>query len=58
MQIPYSENLEADHESRQINLDTEWKLDSELLNTALGVLKFQLDIDLFASRLNRDAYII
>ena len=51
--IPGSEKLEDDHESRQINLDTEWKLDSETLNTALGVLKFQPDIDLFASRLNR-----
>ena len=51
--IPGSENHQADHESRHINLDTEWKLDSELLNTALGVLKFQPDIDLFASRLNR-----
>ena len=27
--IPGFENCEADHESRHINLDTEWKLDSE-----------------------------
>ena len=36
--IPGSENQEADHAKRHINLDTEWKLDSELLNTALDGL--------------------
>lgn len=46
------DNVEADSESRNINLDTEWKLDSELLQDATTLLKVSPEIDLFASRLN------
>ena len=50
--IPGKENVEADSESRKINLDAEWKLDSDLLKQATELLKFKPDIDLFATRLN------
>ena len=46
------ENVEADFQSRHINLDTEWKLDSDILFSALSLLQFYPIIDLFASRLN------
>ncbi|GFN75811.1 reverse transcriptase/ribonuclease h/methyltransferase, partial [Plakobranchus ocellatus] len=46
------ENIEADHESRHVNIDTEWKLNTILLQEALGLLNFTPEIDLFASRLN------
>ena len=46
------ENVLADHESRRVNLDAEWKLDSSLLQTALSELECSPTIDLFASRLN------
>ena len=50
--IPGRENVVADHESRRVNLDAEWKLDSSLLQTALSELERSPTIDLFASRLN------
>ena len=50
--IPGRENVVADHESRRVNLDAEWKLDSSLLQSALSELEFSPTIDLFASRLN------
>lgn len=50
--IAGSDNIEADYESRHVNLDGEWKLDSELLQCALYILNFKPDMDLFASRLN------
>ena len=52
--IPGSCNIIADRESRHFHAqDTEWKLDSGLLNRASTVLNFKPEIDLFASRLNR-----
>lgn len=51
--IPGKQNVEADEESRKLNLDLEWKIDPELLKEALFLLKFQPEIDLFASRLNK-----
>ena len=33
-----AENIEAHHESQHINLDTEWKLNSELLITAVCLI--------------------
>lgn len=45
-------NEEADYESRHVNLDTEWQLDQKLLSSALIRLKFEPEINLFASRLN------
>lgn len=50
--IPGRENTVADGESRKINLDAEWKLDSTLLQASLSELEFTPCIDLFASRLN------
>ena len=50
--IPGRENVIADHESRQVHLDAEWKLDSSLLQSALSELECSPTIDLFASRLN------
>ena len=52
--IPGSSNVIADGESRHFHSqDTEWMLDSELLTRALESLNFQPEIDLFASRLNK-----
>ena len=50
--IPGKSNVEADSESRKINLDAEWKLDTSLLKQATGILDYKPDIDLFATRLN------
>ena len=50
--IKGKDNSEADFESRNINLDTEWKINSELLNFALTKYQWVANIDLFASRLN------
>lgn len=46
------DNWEADYESRHVNLDTEWKLNPQILCAALKILNYTPDIDLFASRLN------
>ena len=51
--IPGKENTAADKESRAINLDTEWKLDPTALSHALSRLQAHPDIDLFASRTNK-----
>lgn len=52
--IPGSSNVIADGESRHFHSqDTEWMLNSELLTRALRTLNFQPEIDLFASRLNK-----
>lgn len=51
--IAGKDNVDADKESRRINLDTEWMLNASLLKSALEVLQFNPDIDLFASRLNK-----
>ena len=50
--IPGKENTVADAESRRINLDAEWKIDTELLQSAFTQLGVVPTIDLFASRLN------
>ena len=50
--IPGKDNVTADLESRKKNIDTEWKLNADLLTQAFIVLKFQPEIDLFATRLN------
>ena len=50
--IPGVLNTEADEESRKINTDSEWKLDSRVLQSTLTQLKFTPSVDLLASRLN------
>ena len=51
--IPGKSNVVADRESRQFSKqDAEWMLNKDILNKALGRLKFYPEIDLFASRLN------
>ena len=52
--IPGSSNVTADRESRNFHSeDTEWMINPKLLNKALDALNFKPEIDLFASRLNR-----
>lgn len=52
--IPGSENIEADSKSRNFHsIDTEWMLNPRVLKQALKTLKVQPEIDLFASRLNK-----
>ena len=52
--IPGSSNCRADKESRDFHSeDTEWMIDPTLLGKALDALNFKPEIDLFASRLNR-----
>ena len=52
--IPGKLNVVADKESRQFfKQDAEWMLNKDVLNKALLRLDFCPDIDLFASRLNR-----
>ena len=46
-------NEEADSESRNINLDGEWMLHPSLLKEAFQLLKCTPNIDLFASRINK-----
>ena len=50
--IPGRLNTAADSESRKINSDSEWKLNSKMLKGALDEFKFSPDIDFFASRVN------
>ena len=51
--IPGIDNVVADKESRNFHIqNTEWKLDPSVLHEALRKIKFEPDIDLFASRLN------
>ena len=50
--VPGRENVDADLESRKINYDTEWKLNTELLQQAFHILGANPDLDLFASRIN------
>ena len=49
--LPGVENLTADRESRKIRDETEWSLNDSLFNK-IQSLRVDLDIDLFASRLN------
>ncbi|KAK7109102.1 hypothetical protein V1264_013207 [Littorina saxatilis] len=57
--IPGKENTAADEESRRINVDAEWKLNSDVLEEALVQLVVSPHIDLFASRINtqRSCYV-
>ena len=50
--IPGVANVEVDKLSRDLHLDTEWKLNSQLLKEGLTVLETQPTVDLFASRTN------
>ena len=50
--IPGKDNVIEDQESRHINMDAEWKLNSTLLLEAFQSLHIFPDTDLFASRLN------
>ena len=50
--IPGVLNTEVDEESRKINSNSEWKLDSRVLQSTLTQLKFTPSVDLFASHLN------
>ena len=50
--VPGRENIDADLKSRKINYDTEWKLNTELLQQAFQILGVNPDLDLFASRIN------
>ena len=52
--IPGSSNVRADAESRHLrSQDTEWMINPTLLSNALDTLNYKTEIDLFASRLNR-----
>ena len=51
--IPGRDNLVADFDSRRNEKASEWMLDSQCLAKALKDLQYTPNIDLFASRLNR-----
>ena len=46
-------NVAADRQSREINTNTEWMLNLTLLNKSLDKLQAHPDVDMFASRLNK-----
>lgn len=50
--IPGKDNLDADRESREYDLQTEWKLATAIFNEILHHFQMKPDIDLFASRIN------
>jgi hypothetical protein len=50
--IPGKLNVEADEESRKMEIHTEWKLNEKFFQEICYFLNFTPDIDLFASRLN------
>lgn len=51
--IPGRDNLVADFESKRNEKASEWMLDSQCLAKALKELQYTPNIDLFASKLNR-----
>ena len=51
--IPSKDNIIADRESRNKNVDTEWMLNSRFLMLVLKHFNFLPCIDLFASRVNK-----
>ena len=51
--IPGKSNVASDRQSREINTNTEWMLSPTLLNKALDKLQARPDVDMFASRLNK-----
>ena len=50
--IPGAENVIAGYESRKSYEDAEWKLNHEIFQKVIKCLKFNPDVDCFASRLN------
>ena len=50
--LPGILNVEADIESRRNETKMEWKLDADVFQHAISVLKFIPEVDLFASRIN------
>lgn len=46
-------NVTADHTSRSFSDSTEWQLNEKMFNEICNTFYFNPDIDLFASRLNR-----
>ena len=50
--IPGVQNDEADFESRHHELQTEWQLNPSIFKFIVRKLSFNVDIDLFASRIN------
>ena len=53
--VPGIENVEADEESRRMNLDVEWQINPELLKQSFQIPDFEPDIDLLASRISPSA---
>jgi hypothetical protein len=51
--LPGSTNIIADKESRHLYREGEWMLNPAHVNTAISKFNFQPEIDLFASRLNK-----
>ena len=51
--IPGKDNIIADRESRNKNVDTEWMLNPRFLKLALNYFNFLPCIDIFASRINK-----
>ena len=50
---PGKQNIIADQESRQKNIDTEWMFIPQFLHLALSNFAFSPIIDLFTSRINK-----
>lgn len=50
--LPGRENVIADAESRNINIDAEWMLNKAFFLKAMRLLQWEPSIDLFASRVN------
>ena len=51
--IPAVQNITADYESRNFNLDIKWMLNPKILAQALQGISFWLTIDMFASHANK-----
>ena len=51
--IPGKLNVEADEESRKSEARLEWKLEETLFQEIIVYLDFYLEVDLFASRINK-----
>ena len=51
--VPGVENIEADKESRKLHIDGEWMIDSVILKQSFAALNVEPEIDIFASRVNR-----
>ena len=51
--IPGKQNKIADTKSRRSEKESEWMPDPETLHYSLKILKFEPDVDLFASRISK-----